>query len=333
MREYPAGDEDEKTKLAKAAAREALKKIDRVYVNGVYAKINYDSRHEFVGSEYTNSLRKNSKNKFADKMRMADVIDDIVAATVAWKNDGGLKHPRKDDFVDFVKGNVLIDSGNAKYSASVVIGVNKHGEYTLYDITNITKEDFSYKKADVPPDFMRNKPRESVLGKSTDITIARPDDSVKHSMRETEQKYQPRDEQISVRELLANVIEDASTSADEMAWLKGYRKDLNELDKKLDAIGQNKQIIRELMFKKGRTSEESQRLSKARGQLIVSGHSRKYFGQAFEGRFWLNHGNLGKRRFAQKTSFALLRIDGGTWNVEKIVPKQQRKKHRWTAPG
>ena len=82
-------------------------------------------------------------------------------------------------------------------------------------------------------------------------------------------RYQPRDEQISVREMLANVIEDASTSADEMAWLKGYRKDLKELDRKLDAIGQNKQIIRELMFKKGRTSEESQRLSKARERLKI----------------------------------------------------------------
>lgn len=86
-------------------------------------------------------------------------------------------------------------------------------------------------------------------------------DDVKFSERSTEQ--------ISVRELLANVMEDASTSADEMAWLKGYRKDLKELDRKLDAISQNKQIIRELMFKKGRTSEESQRLSKARERLKI----------------------------------------------------------------
>ena len=92
---------------------------------------------------------------------------------------------------------------------------------------------------------------------------------VQFSMRDDVKFSERSTEQISVREMLANVIEDASTSADEMAWLKGYRKDLKELDKKLDAIGQNKQIIRELMFKKGRTSEESQRLSKARERLKI----------------------------------------------------------------
>ena len=57
-------------------------------------------------------------------------------------------------------------------------------------------------------------------------------------------------------------------------------------------------------------------------QLIVFGHSHKYFEQTIDGRLWLNPGSCGKRRFDQEISFALLHIDGGAWRVEKIVLKQ-----------
>ena len=54
-------------------------------------------------------------------------------------------------------------------------------------------------------------------------------------------------------------------------------------------------------------------------QLIVFGHSHKYFEQTIDGRLWLNPGSCGKRRFDQEISFALLHIDCGAWRVEKIV--------------
>ena len=57
-------------------------------------------------------------------------------------------------------------------------------------------------------------------------------------------------------------------------------------------------------------------------QLIVFGHSHKYFEQTIDGRLWLNPGSCGKRRFDQEISFALLHIDGDAWRVEKIVLKQ-----------
>ena len=57
-------------------------------------------------------------------------------------------------------------------------------------------------------------------------------------------------------------------------------------------------------------------------QMIVFGHSHKYFEQTIDGRLWLNPGSCGKRRFDQEISFALLHIDGGAWRVEKIVLKQ-----------
>ena len=54
-------------------------------------------------------------------------------------------------------------------------------------------------------------------------------------------------------------------------------------------------------------------------QLIVFGHSHKYFEQTIDGRLWLNPGSCGKRRFDQEISFAIMMVDGGAWNVEKIV--------------
>ena len=57
-------------------------------------------------------------------------------------------------------------------------------------------------------------------------------------------------------------------------------------------------------------------------QVIVFGHSHKYFEQTIDGRLWLNPGSCGKRRFDQEISFALLHMDGGAWRGEKIVLKQ-----------
>ena len=58
-------------------------------------------------------------------------------------------------------------------------------------------------------------------------------------------------------------------------------------------------------------------------QLIVFGHSHKYFEQTIDGRLWLNPGSCGKRRFDQEISFALLHIDGDAMHVEKIVLAQK----------
>ena len=58
-------------------------------------------------------------------------------------------------------------------------------------------------------------------------------------------------------------------------------------------------------------------------QVIVFGHSHKYFEQTIDDRLWLNPGSCGKRRFDQEISFALLHIDGSAWRVEKIALLQR----------
>ena len=179
----------EKEKQAKAAAGNALKKFNRVYVNNVEMAVNSDTRTEYTGSDYTEALWKRSKNKFADEMRFADVMNDVVTATVGWENDGILTHDRTDKFVDFVKGDVLLASGDTKYSARVVVGITDEGRYVLRDITSIKPTDFNYKNIEAPPNYIRDNPRQSVPGASTNISIAPSDGSVKYSLRENDRKY------------------------------------------------------------------------------------------------------------------------------------------------
>ena len=134
---------------AKRAASDALKQFsDGIVVDGITRNVNRVSRKEYTRSKYTESLYKHSPDVFADKMRAAEVADDIVVAATNWQRDGGLKHPRTDNFVDFDHGKTLIVSGNSKYIAEVVVGITNDGESVLYDVVDITPTTFDIKKAE-----------------------------------------------------------------------------------------------------------------------------------------------------------------------------------------
>ena len=54
-------------------------------------------------------------------------------------------------------------------------------------------------------------------------------------------------------------------------------------------------------------------------QVVVFGHSHKYFEQQQEGRLWLNPGSCGRRRFDQEITMATMTIDGTDYQVQKLV--------------
>ena len=60
--------------------------------------------------------------------------------------------------------------------------------------------------------------------------------------------------------------------------------------------------------------------------MVIFGHSHKYFEQNIDGRIWLNPGSCGRRRFDQEISFAIVTVEGKKVNVEKIVVAQERTK-------
>lgn len=54
-------------------------------------------------------------------------------------------------------------------------------------------------------------------------------------------------------------------------------------------------------------------------QVVVFGHTHKYFQERIDGRLWLNPGSCGKRRFDQEITMAVLTAENGNFQVEKIV--------------
>ena len=136
---------------AKAAAKTALLAFeDGIQVNGITYKVNRTSRREYTRSEDTERLARRTPDAFADKMRAADIADDIITATTSWAKDGKLKHPRRDSFADFTHGDVLIQAGANQYDAETVVGITADGEYVFYDVVDMTPTSFTTKKEPSP---------------------------------------------------------------------------------------------------------------------------------------------------------------------------------------
>lgn len=53
--------------------------------------------------------------------------------------------------------------------------------------------------------------------------------------------------------------------------------------------------------------------------VVIFGHSHKYFEKIIDGILWLNPGSCGKRRFDQEITFAMMTVDGKKTEIEKIT--------------
>lgn len=158
---------------AKAAAKTALLAFeDGIQVNGITYKVNRTSRREYTRSEDTERLARRTPDAFADKMRAADIADDIITATTSWAKDGKLKHPRRDSFVDFAHGDVLIQTGANQYDAETVVGITADGEYVFYDVVDMTPTSFTTKK-EPPPTAAGNNASSDIQESSSGRSISR----------------------------------------------------------------------------------------------------------------------------------------------------------------
>ena len=158
---------------AKAAAKTALLAFeDGIQVNGITYKVNRTSRREYTRSEDTERLARRTPDAFADKMRAADIADDIITATTSWAKDGKLKHPRRDSFVDFAHGDVLIQAGANQYDAETVVGITADGEYVFYDVVDMTPTSFTTKK-EPPPTAAGNNASSDIQESSSGRSISR----------------------------------------------------------------------------------------------------------------------------------------------------------------
>ena len=54
-------------------------------------------------------------------------------------------------------------------------------------------------------------------------------------------------------------------------------------------------------------------------QVVIFGHTHKYFEKIIDNRLWLNPGSCGPRRFDQEITMAVMTVDNGTYQWEKIA--------------
>lgn len=52
--------------------------------------------------------------------------------------------------------------------------------------------------------------------------------------------------------------------------------------------------------------------------VVIFGHTHRYYQKVEKGVLWLNPGSCGRRRFSSSLSFAIMRISGKSYDVEKV---------------
>lgn len=63
-------------------------------------------------------------------------------------------------------------------------------------------------------------------------------------------------------------------------------------------------------------------------QVVVFGHTHKYYEKTIDNRLWLNPGSCGRSRFGSEVTMALMTVEQGKYSIEKIViPTEQTKKY------
>ena len=107
-----------------------------IEANGQKFQINKTTNDEFRRSESATKLLENSPVAYNDKLRTIANADEILTAAKNWIGEA-IKHTRKDDIVEFGRGNVMYRVGENGYVADVLVGIRKNGSAVLYDLVNI----------------------------------------------------------------------------------------------------------------------------------------------------------------------------------------------------
>lgn len=172
----------------KSTVRDEMKKFSEgIPVHGKLIKVNAKGRKEFTKGKTTEFYRKNNETVYKDKLNSGSNADEIVWASTDYTNENP-KHLRKDDFVDFARGKVLLQSGENKYNASVIIGKRSNGELALYDVVDYKPADFVLKssKKDADPQFKENNSYRRSYAASSNNSI--PNSTLKNNRNELKQK-------------------------------------------------------------------------------------------------------------------------------------------------
>ena len=111
-------------------------------VHGQKIQINKTTNDEFRKSESAWDLLENNSQTYNDKLKTIANADEILSAAKNWIGEE-IKHIRKDDIVEFARGNVMYRVGEHGYVADVIVGTRKNGSAVLYDLVNIYEKEIA----------------------------------------------------------------------------------------------------------------------------------------------------------------------------------------------
>ena len=61
-------------------------------------------------------------------------------------------------------------------------------------------------------------------------------------------------------------------------------------------------------------------------QVVIFGHTHKYFEKIIDDRLWLNPGSRGRSRFGGEVTMAVMTVEDGRYQVEKIILTENSEK-------
>ncbi len=107
-----------------------------ISVNNQKIRINATTKREWTMSESAQYLMKYNPQKYNDKLKAIVNADEILKVANNWIGEEK-KHIRKDNIVEFARGNINYKVGENGYCADVLVGIKADHSAVLYDIKNI----------------------------------------------------------------------------------------------------------------------------------------------------------------------------------------------------
>ena len=113
-----------------------------ISVNGQQIQINKTTNREWLRSESATYLAEKHPSLYLDKLKTIPYADEILKAANNWIGEKP-NHKRKDDIVEFARGEVLYRVGDNGYIADVLVGIRSNGAAVLYSLKNIYEKEIT----------------------------------------------------------------------------------------------------------------------------------------------------------------------------------------------
>ena len=166
--------DSERVKIVKKAIKEFRPYIP---VSGHLIGVTSKTAEHFANSDYTDQLRNHDPKLYEDKLNLAQNIDDVIYASTDYINED-LKHPRRDNIIQFARGKVLLDIAGNQYEADVLVGYTSMKETVLYDVQDLKPTSFNIKVKRAQPTLAGNQSDTRTTVVPSDTIISQPPPNV-----------------------------------------------------------------------------------------------------------------------------------------------------------